>query len=191
MRRQTSTSGINPAGSSRALRLDPLSLPLSFHAQDTRADGGVRQIELHPERVVLRRAIRGMRMAVNVRVSDFLGVALRGIDDAQMLVLVHRDPARAYEIHLMSDLEGFDRSAWKTGFTQYRYAVPALAGYQGRAIYNDVDQIYLADPAELFDLDMRLGEGTGAAIGINLIEVAVKLYREMATFESAGVSDRA
>lgn len=42
----------------------------------------------------------------------------------------------------------------------------------------------------LFDLDMRLGEGTGAAIGINLIDSAVKLYREMATFESAGVSNR-
>ena len=36
----------------------------------------------------------------------------------------HRDPARAYEIYLMSDLEGFDRSTWKTGFTQYRYARP-------------------------------------------------------------------
>ena len=40
----------------------------------------------------------------------------------------------------------------------------------------------------LFDLDMRLGEGTGAALAINLLEAAVKLYREMATFESAGVS---
>lgn len=42
----------------------------------------------------------------------------------------------------------------------------------------------------LFDLDMRLGEGTGAALGINLIEASLKLYREMATFESAGVSNR-
>jgi nicotinate-nucleotide--dimethylbenzimidazole phosphoribosyltransferase len=42
----------------------------------------------------------------------------------------------------------------------------------------------------LFDLDMRLGEGTGAALGINLLEAAVKMYREMATFESAGVSNR-
>ncbi len=40
----------------------------------------------------------------------------------------------------------------------------------------------------LFDLDMRLGEGTGAALGINLLEAAVRLYREMATFESAAVS---
>jgi len=40
----------------------------------------------------------------------------------------------------------------------------------------------------LIDLEMRLGEGSGAAIGIALIEAAVRLYREMATFESAGVS---
>ncbi len=40
----------------------------------------------------------------------------------------------------------------------------------------------------LLDLDMRLGEGTGAALGIALVEASVKLYREMATFSSAGVS---
>jgi len=40
----------------------------------------------------------------------------------------------------------------------------------------------------LLDLGMRLGEGTGAAIGISLVEAAVRLYREMATFASAGVS---
>lgn len=41
----------------------------------------------------------------------------------------------------------------------------------------------------LLDLDMRLGEGTGAALGIAILEAAVKLYREMATFSSAGVSN--
>lgn len=41
----------------------------------------------------------------------------------------------------------------------------------------------------LLDLDMRLGEGTGAALGIALVEASVKLYREMATFGSAGVSN--
>ena len=87
------------------MRLDPLSLPLRFDAQDTRADGGVRQIELHRERVVLRRAVHGMRMAINVRVRDFLGVALRGIDDAQMLVLVHRDPSLSIPLCVSSDRE--------------------------------------------------------------------------------------
>ena len=73
-------------------------------------------------------------------------------------IMAARDPARAYEIHLMSDLAGYDRRHWKTGFTAYRYAIPALAGGEGRAIYNDADQIYLGDPAELFDLDMH-GKG--------------------------------
>jgi hypothetical protein len=103
--RQTATSGINPAGSSRFLRLDPLSLPLRFDAHDVRADGGVRNIELHRERVVLRRAVQGMRMAVNISVRDFLGVALRGRDDAQMLVLVHRDPALSIPLGVSSDAE--------------------------------------------------------------------------------------
>jgi nicotinate-nucleotide--dimethylbenzimidazole phosphoribosyltransferase len=43
----------------------------------------------------------------------------------------------------------------------------------------------------LLNLEMRLGEGTGAALGIGLLESAVNLYSEMATFESAGVSTSA
>ncbi|AMA55907.1 MULTISPECIES: DUF6101 family protein [unclassified Bradyrhizobium] len=103
MRRQTATCGVAPAGSSRSLRLDPLSLPVRFDAHDPRADGHVRQIELHRERVVLRRAVRGMQMAINVRVSDFTGVALRGNDEAQALVLVHRDPSLSVPLLVGAD----------------------------------------------------------------------------------------
>lgn len=66
-----------------------------------------------------------------------------------------RDPARVYEIYLMKDLVGFDRRGWLTGFSNYRFAIPHFAGGSGRAIYNDVDQIYLADPGELFDIDLN------------------------------------
>ncbi|MBI5261164.1 MAG: hypothetical protein HY852_05025 [Bradyrhizobium sp.] len=111
MRRQTAKSGINPAGSGRALRLDPLSLPVSFNAHDARADGSVRHIELHRERVVMRRAVRGMRMAVSVRVCDFHGIALRDIDDAQMLVLVHRDPSLSIPLCVSTDPEEIE-AAW-------------------------------------------------------------------------------
>ena len=40
----------------------------------------------------------------------------------------------------------------------------------------------------LLSLDMRLGEGTGAALGINLLEASVRIYKEMATFSEASVS---
>ncbi|MES1940363.1 hypothetical protein T5B8_08974 [Salinisphaera sp. T5B8] len=66
-----------------------------------------------------------------------------------------RDPARRYEIHLMKDFAGFERRLWLTGFTNYRFAIPELAGRTGRAIYNDADQIYLEDPALLFDTPMN------------------------------------
>lgn len=42
--------------------------------------------------------------------------------------------------------------------------------------------------APFLDLSMRLGEGTGAALGINLIEVGLKIYNEMSTFSEAMVS---
>ncbi len=112
MGRQTATSGINPVGSSRQLQLDPLSLPVRFDAYDIHADGGVRQIELHRERVVMRRALHGMRMSVNMRVCDFLGVALRRAADARMLVLVHRDPCLTIPLGASSDPDGIT-SAWQ------------------------------------------------------------------------------
>lgn len=40
----------------------------------------------------------------------------------------------------------------------------------------------------ILDLDMRLGEGTGAALSMNIIEAGVKILLEMATFEEAGVT---
>jgi len=41
----------------------------------------------------------------------------------------------------------------------------------------------------ILSLHMRLGEGTGAVLAIPVIESAVRLYSEMATFASAGVSE--
>jgi nicotinate-nucleotide--dimethylbenzimidazole phosphoribosyltransferase len=44
--------------------------------------------------------------------------------------------------------------------------------------------------APLLDLGMRLGEGTGAAVAIGVLRASLALFIEMATFESAGVSDK-
>jgi nicotinate-nucleotide--dimethylbenzimidazole phosphoribosyltransferase len=41
----------------------------------------------------------------------------------------------------------------------------------------------------ILDLELRLGEGTGAALAMGLIEAGVKILKEMATFDEAGVSE--
>jgi nicotinate-nucleotide--dimethylbenzimidazole phosphoribosyltransferase len=41
----------------------------------------------------------------------------------------------------------------------------------------------------LLDLDLRLGEGTGAALALGLVDAALLILHEMATFEGAGVTD--
>lgn len=42
----------------------------------------------------------------------------------------------------------------------------------------------------LLDLDLRLGEGTGACLGMSLVQASIKILTEMATFDEAGVSQR-
>ena len=94
-------SGGMPAGSSRASRLDPFTLPARFAAIDAAADERVRHVELYRERVVVRRSLSGMRMALNMPVSAFAGVALRvvvGEGETQAtasVTLEHKDPSLA------------------------------------------------------------------------------------------------
>jgi len=42
----------------------------------------------------------------------------------------------------------------------------------------------------LLDLDLRLGEGTGACLGIGLVQAGIKILTQMATFDEAGVSEQ-
>ena len=92
--------------SARALRLDPFGLPVRFCASDAGADGRVRDIELHRERVVLRRSLSGMRMALNVPVKVFDGISLQlvpgegGEADLLAIVLEHSDPSLTLPLYL-------------------------------------------------------------------------------------------
>jgi nicotinate-nucleotide--dimethylbenzimidazole phosphoribosyltransferase len=42
----------------------------------------------------------------------------------------------------------------------------------------------------LLDLQMRLGEGTGAALALSILEASCKILNEMATFGQAGISEK-
>jgi nicotinate-nucleotide--dimethylbenzimidazole phosphoribosyltransferase len=69
---------------------------------------------------------------------------------------------------------------------------PAVKDYMFAA-YNSVEKghaIMLGKMGlnPILDLDHRLGEGTGAGLAMFLIEAGLKIYREMATFDEAGVS---
>jgi Family of unknown function (DUF6101) len=98
-----------PAGSSRALRLDPCALPVSFTMSDARADERLRLIELDRERVVMRRAVRGVRMRLSLKVAEFLGVAIRVIPPGQdsegalAVMLEHRDQGLSVPLMVATD----------------------------------------------------------------------------------------
>jgi nicotinate-nucleotide--dimethylbenzimidazole phosphoribosyltransferase len=63
-----------------------------------------------------------------------------------------------------------------------------FAGHQSQEPGHRVLLAYLGiEP--ILDLDMRLGEGSGAVLAMPILEAAMHLYLEMATFTSAGVSE--
>jgi len=70
---------------------------------------------------------------------------------------------------------------------------PPVAGYliaSHRSVEVDHRMVLRALGAKpLLDLDLRLGEGTGAALAMTLVDAALAIASEMATFEAAGVSD--
>jgi hypothetical protein len=109
LRRQTTTNRVVPGGSSRGERLDPFALPLRFDVADQAGDERARLVELHRERVVLRKASRGARTAVNLPVTAYLGVAIRMEPPTERsagvvaLVLEHPDPAFSLTLYRAAD----------------------------------------------------------------------------------------
>src|SRR5262249_6996644 len=125
-RRQMVLGGVTPVGSSRGQRLDPFALPVRFTALHVGADGRARDVEatraraveLRREGVVLRRAVRGIRMAVTLPVTAFLGIALRlvpaeaGAPERATISLEHRDSGLSVPLFATSD--------WRDAVAEWR-----------------------------------------------------------------------
>ncbi len=94
-----------------SLRLDPFTLPVRFEAADEAADGRRRVVDLHRERVVVRRSVQGIRMALNMPVKAYRGVAIRLQGEAGQpphsiaVVLEHSDPALSLPLFASPDRE--------------------------------------------------------------------------------------
>ncbi len=75
------------------------------------------------------------------------------------------------------------------------YCLEPKTGEYMFAAHNSVEKGHKAMLGKMglrpvLDLDLRLGEGTGAALAMLMIEAGLKIYKEMATFGDAGVSTR-
>lgn len=56
--------------------------------------------------------------------------------------------------------------SWGTPFSAFRFAVPELCGFEGRAIYLDADMLVLGDIAELWDMPPSFGRGMRCVSGM-------------------------
>lgn len=80
-----------------------------------------------------------------------------------LVYTLHKNSSEPLNIRFLRprDFPNWDRSTWGTPFTCFRYVIPHLMGYKGRALYFDVDQTNFRDIAELYHTDLE-----GCAFGM-------------------------
>ena len=92
-------------------------------------------------------------------VKLFVGTSDLHDDLAQKIYLytIHKNATMPVEVVFLrpSDFPGWNRKTWGTPFTCYRYAVPHLMGYKGKALYTDTDMINFRDIAALYNTDLE------------------------------------
>ena len=146
---------------------------------------GVPPVGMEGKIAVIKKAL-----AVNaaaVAGGDPLGVlaALGGLEIAALAGLVLGGAARGIPVVV----DGFISTA---AYVAARAFAPAVAGrcFFAHASAEPGFALIMASLGEkpLLDLAMRLGEGTGAALGMVLLRNAAAVFNEVATFSSAGVT---
>jgi hypothetical protein len=101
-------------------------------------------------------------------IKVFVGCAPDGLDAEACSVVEHSMRSRStMPIDLTWAIEsdnpvspwyGWDTSQWTTPFSGFRWRVPEVCGFQGKAIYTDSDVIFLGDVAELWNIGIQVGK---------------------------------
>jgi len=138
----------------------------------------------------LRRKIEVIRRAVQVNrpdASDPLDVLAKvgGLEIAGLVGVILGCAARRLPVVL----DGFISTA--AALVAFRLAPAAKPFMIASHLSQENGHVRLLEElglTPLIHLDMRLGEGTGAALCFPIIDAALSIMKEMATFESAGVS---
>jgi hypothetical protein len=101
-------------------------------------------------------------------IKIFVGCAANGEDIESQAVLEHsirKNTLSEVSITWMqlsrdaaSPFFGWRSDWWSTPFSGFRWAVPELCGFQGRAIYTDSDVIFRADVRDLWEMQLEPGK---------------------------------
>lgn len=178
----TGEMGIGNTTSSSAL----FCACLGFSAEDMTGMGaGVAPAGLAHKAAIIRQALDANRDAV--RSGDPLAIlaALGGFEIAALTGLIIGGAAR----HMAVMIDGFIATA---AYVVAAKLAPDAGGYcffcHGSAEAGHKKVLEQLGEKPLLDLGMRLGEGTGAALGFMLLDAAAHVYTSMATYESAGIA---
>ena len=159
---------------------------LGFTAEEMTGMGaGVPPAGLAHKAAVIQKALAVNAAAVESADPFAILAALGGYEIAALAGLILGGAARRMPVMI----DGFIATA---AFVAAWKIAPAVRDYcffsHGSAEAGHGKALSRIGELPLLDLGMRLGEGTGAALGLFLLEAAAHAYNNMATFESAGVT---
>jgi nicotinate-nucleotide--dimethylbenzimidazole phosphoribosyltransferase len=146
---------------------------------------GIDDQRLEHKKSVIRRAIKSNQSHCGTPIEAL--AALGGFEIAGIAGFI----LGAASVRLPVVVDGFISSA---GAVAAMKLCPASSGYlffshlSNEQGHRPVMDALGARP--ILDLDLRLGEGTGAALAMHVIEGAIRIYNEMATFSSACVAGK-
>lgn len=177
----TGEMGIGNTTSSSAL----LCAYMGFEASEMTGMGaGVPSAGLAHKCRIIEQALYVNRGAVESEDPLAVLAALGGLEIAALAGLILGGAARRMAVMV----DGFISTA---AFVAAWKMVPAVRDYcffsHGSAEAGHGKVLEKVGEKPLLDLGMRLGEGTGAALGFVLLEAAAQIFNNMATFKSAGI----